>query len=591
MSLTLVQQSQDFRLLPAVRFINRNHLWCQVTAEALAGMGIRDIVMHPGGRNAPLAFVAAQTEQFRVHTHVDERSGAFMALSLAQTAGLPVVLAATAGSAIANCLPALTEANKRNLPVILISGDRHRSTRHINLSQSSDQLGICAPLMRAQYDLPDPHDAISDLIALRRTVIDAVNQAAGGLRPGPVQINMPLWGGTCTTEPDAGWEALADPEEIRQAVPAQRLRLAAASLGEVERAARRFAGYAKPRGLIYCGPDTCAQPALVNLLAERTGFPVIADAASGVRKKNMVNLITVTDALHDDREMQERLARTQILLRFGGAPASPAMTKLAKLIRCPALRISQSAPGPDFWTSDATDLRPLDMAGAALLAKLLGAGDPDWLAEWKEIEARLSSRRQRIIQELPWGDTRAAGLACNAPGFDFIHIGNSLATRLSNLLAEGYEPAHREFIARGMAGTDGALGMFLGELLGTGGRGLLLVGDHSATHDLPALANPAWRTAKGAIAVVNNSGAGIFDTLACARIDGYASIMRNQPVIAFEHIAAAFGLQYRRCEDAASFRAALQDAAAAEGIILIEAVTAPGNAPRDIAAVLNYMGG
>jgi 2-succinyl-5-enolpyruvyl-6-hydroxy-3-cyclohexene-1-carboxylate synthase len=576
---------------PQKQFINRNDLWCQVIANALSDMGVVDVVTHPGARNASLALAMSKMPEFRMHIHVDERSGSFMALSLAQTTGAPVAVSATAGSAIANCLPALTEASKRNLPVILISADRHRGNRHLNFSQSSDQTGICASLMRAQHDLPDPLDSVSDLIALRRMILDTVSQAASGLRPGPVQLNLPLWGAACGTEPDEGWSSTVEPEAIRDAVPAIRLRPAVASGEEIERAARAIACKDKLRGLIFCGPDTCASPQIINLLAKQTGFPVIADAASGIRKKDIANLITVSDALLEVADTAARFARTGLLLRFGGPPTTPVMTKLARFIRCPALRISQAAPGPDFWTNDAIGLRPLDMAGANHLSRLLGSGDPGWLTEWMEIERRLSSRRREIIEELPWGDVRAAGIACNAPGYDFIHIGNSLVTRLTNLLAEGFEPGHREFIARGMAGTDGALGMFLGEMLGTGGRGLLLIGDQSATHDIPALANPAWRSAKGVIVVVNNSGAGIFETLPGARIDGYRSIMRNPPLINFQHIAAAFDLKYRRCTDARSFRMALADGAEANGVMLIEAVTTPENTPRDLAAVLRHMGG
>jgi len=568
---------------------NRNGLWCQVIADALTDMGVVDVVMHSGARNVSLALAMNEMPEFRMHLHVDERSGSFMAVSLAQATGAPVVVSTTTGSAIANCLPALTEATKRNLPVILISGDRNRGTRHINVAQSSNQIGICAPLMRVQHDLPDPLDSEADLIALRRTIIDAVNQCTSGLRPGPIQINMPLWGVACGTEAEEGWYPTVNPEAIRAAVPAVRLPPVVASESEIRRAVQRLARREHPRGLIFCGPDTDVSPEVINLLAERTGFPVIADAASGIRKKGLANLVTVSDALPGVAEATAWFAKTDLLLRFGSAPTTPIMTKLSKSIRCPTLRVTQSDPGPDFWTNDAICLRTLDMAGAEVLAEQIGHGDPAWLEAWMRTEKRLSARRREVIGELPWGDVLAAGLACNASGYDFIHIGNSLATRQSNLLSEGFSAGHREFIARGMCGTDGALGMFLGEALGTQGRGLLLIGDHSTTHDIPALASHRWRSVKGAIVVINNSGAGIFDTLACSQVDGYRDIMRNQPTIRFQHIAAAFDIDYRRCACAESFADALAEAANSNSVVLIEAVTTPETTPRDLPVVLHRM--
>jgi 2-succinyl-5-enolpyruvyl-6-hydroxy-3-cyclohexene-1-carboxylate synthase len=443
--------------------------------------------------------------------------------------------------------------------------------------------------MRVQHDLSDPLDSEADLIALRRTIMAAVNEATNGLRPGPVQINMPLWGINCATEPDTDWNPTVDPADIRAAVPAIRLPAVCAAENEVRRAAHRIGVHGQSRGLIFCGPDTCASPQLIDRIARRTGFPVIADAASGIRKKGLANLVTVSDALPGVPDIMTRLTRTELLIRFGGPPTTPIMTSLSKSIQCPTLRVSRADPGPDFWTREAVCLRPIDTAGADVLADYLGQGDVEWLAGWMQIEQRLAARRREAVATLPWGDVLAASLACNAPGYGFIHIGNSLATRQSNLLSEGFDLDHREFIARGMAGTDGAFGMFLGEALGTRGRGLLLIGDHSATHDLPALANPHWRSVKGALVVINNAGAGIFDTLACAQIDGYRAVMRNQPNIKFQHVAAAFELGYRRCTCADEFSSALADAANAERVILIEAVTPPETTPRDLPVVLRHM--
>jgi 2-succinyl-5-enolpyruvyl-6-hydroxy-3-cyclohexene-1-carboxylate synthase len=157
---------------------------------------------------------------------------------------------------------------------------------------------------------------------------------------------------------------------------------------------------------------------------------------------------------------------------------------------------------------------------------------------------------------------KAAELICNAPGFDFVHLANSLAVRVARL-GDG---ERRFFANRGVNGTDGSLGTFLGELLGTGSRGLALVGDQAAVHDLPGLAAAAWRGLRGAICVMNNGGAGIFDLLACSRIDGYKRTVRNPPFVDFAGAASAFGLPYRRCTSAAALSQALDDAAAADAV-------------------------
>ena len=87
--------------------------------SALIAAGIRDLVISPGSRSAPLAYAAAEAEaagKLRVHVRIDERSAAFMALGLTQATGAPTAIAATSGSAIGQMLPAVMEANHTGTP-------------------------------------------------------------------------------------------------------------------------------------------------------------------------------------------------------------------------------------------------------------------------------------------------------------------------------------------------------------------------------------------------------------------------------------------------------------------------------------------
>ncbi len=76
----------------------------------LISWGVRDVVLAPGSRSAPLAyevFEADRTGQLRLHVRIDERTGAFLALGLAKASGRVVPVITTSGTAAANLHPAV----------------------------------------------------------------------------------------------------------------------------------------------------------------------------------------------------------------------------------------------------------------------------------------------------------------------------------------------------------------------------------------------------------------------------------------------------------------------------------------------------
>jgi 2-succinyl-5-enolpyruvyl-6-hydroxy-3-cyclohexene-1-carboxylate synthase len=85
---------------------NLNLAWTSLAAEECWRLGVRHAVVSPGSRSAPLAVAFARHGGIAVHVAHDERGGAFMALGIAQSSGVPAVAVMTSGTAVANVLPA-----------------------------------------------------------------------------------------------------------------------------------------------------------------------------------------------------------------------------------------------------------------------------------------------------------------------------------------------------------------------------------------------------------------------------------------------------------------------------------------------------
>ena len=80
--------------------MNPSTAQAHVVVDELARGGVRDVVLCPGSRNAPLAFAlqaADQAGRIRLHMRIDERSAGFLAIGLAAASGRPVPVVMTSG--------------------------------------------------------------------------------------------------------------------------------------------------------------------------------------------------------------------------------------------------------------------------------------------------------------------------------------------------------------------------------------------------------------------------------------------------------------------------------------------------------------
>ncbi|WP_249262735.1 2-succinyl-5-enolpyruvyl-6-hydroxy-3-cyclohexene-1-carboxylic-acid synthase, partial [Mycobacterium bohemicum] len=197
--------------------MNPSTTQARVVVDELIRGGVRDVVLCPGSRNAPLAFAlqdADRAGRIRLHVRIDERTAGYLAIGLAIGAGAPVCVAMTSGTAVANLGPAVVEANYARVPLIVLSANRPYEMLGTGANQTMEQLGYFGTQVRATISLGLAEDAPERLDALNatwRSTTCRVLVAATGARTanaGPVHFDIPL------REP-----LVPDPEPRGAAVP------------------------------------------------------------------------------------------------------------------------------------------------------------------------------------------------------------------------------------------------------------------------------------------------------------------------------------------------------------------------------------
>ncbi len=255
----------------------------------MAAAGLRHVVISPGSRSTPLTLAFDAHPEIEVFLHLDERSAGFFALGMALAIDAPVALVCTSGTAVANYLPAIIEANMSHVPLLVLTADRPPELRHSGANQTIDQVKIYGDQVLWSVDAPLPEKDAPDVVLRHlQTLAARAYATANGLRKGPVHVNFPF---RKPLEPVDSEQLSVNSEQLsvsseqsesgnRLLITKGQLAPTRAQLGDLAETINRH-----ERGLIVCGPR-CPEgnfPAAVAGLSQISGYPILADPLSGVR--------------------------------------------------------------------------------------------------------------------------------------------------------------------------------------------------------------------------------------------------------------------------------------------------------------------
>ncbi|MCX8016966.1 MAG: 2-succinyl-5-enolpyruvyl-6-hydroxy-3-cyclohexene-1-carboxylic-acid synthase [Rhodocyclaceae bacterium] len=522
----------------------------------LAAAGLRHVVLCPGARSAPLAAAFLRRPELVCHVLNDERAAGFFALGIGKASRRPAAVLVTSGTAAANLLPAVMEANHAAVPLVVLTADRPPEKVGWGANQTVEQTKLYGGELRAEHALPPPE---ADLPAgyLRRLAARLLDAACAPL-PGPVHANLPfrepLLPAALTAPPP-----LPAPIDCPARAPAQPAELSAI--------AARLSG--QP-GVIVCGaaPYPAGFATALARLAAALEAPIIAEALSNLRFGPHDRTRLLAHAARFLR--QTSLPRPRWVLRFGAHPLSRVIERwLATLDDGEQLLVAPPGRWPDpLWQVD-TRLEGDPLAIAAALAPLCRPASADFRAAWQAAEAAAGEASAGPFFEGDIARTLLAALPAGAQLF----VGSALAIRAVEAFAGSAAKPLTLHGNRGVAGIDGNLATAAGIAAASAAPLAVLVGDQTLTHDATSLALLARHDAL--VVLLDNGGGGIFAQLPFAAALPAELLARGwlaPPAVDFAALAAAFGLAYAIAADRQSFQAALQQAQAQGGAWLIRCV-------------------
>jgi 2-succinyl-5-enolpyruvyl-6-hydroxy-3-cyclohexene-1-carboxylate synthase len=467
----------------------------QVIVRQIIEAGVKDVVISPGSRNAPLSIAFYQASKkglISLHVRIDERTAAFFALGIAKASGLPVPIVCTSGTAVANYHPAVLEASHTNQPLLVLTADRPAALRRTGANQTTEQARIFGKAVRYFADISGS--------------AYPMELPFNSLQSGPVHLNIqfeePLIG-----DADESWLdnlTITPPKVFDRKSPGT--------------------FYTKStRGVLVIGHDRGGLSAeSVKTFADELGWPIISeDTLTFANAISHASIFLTNSAIAND------LAPDTVVV-IGRTTLSRSINAFIKMAR------KEVVIDPRMATVDSDRMASQKFTQLPVVQ----VQTPD--AEYGEKWNKYSTRAVKMVADIStWSEALIAReIAANIPSGTSLFISSSRPIRDLEGFAVAREGVET-FANRGLAGIDGNISTALG-IASKRKETIAVLGDLGFLHDLTGLIQKEQINLK--IFVINNDGGGIFSTLSQRGVEGFEEVFGTPHGLDPAAIAASMGV-------------------------------------------------
>ncbi|WP_337965765.1 2-succinyl-5-enolpyruvyl-6-hydroxy-3-cyclohexene-1-carboxylic-acid synthase [uncultured Flavobacterium sp.] len=512
----------------------------QSIIEIFSAKGIKNIIISPGSRNAPLTIGFAQNSDFKCYSIADERCAAFFALGIAQQTKQPTAIVCTSGSALLNYYPAVAEAFYSQIPLIVVSADRPQSKIDIGDGQTIRQENVFQNHSVFNANLTEDASLENDL-KINKAIETAI------LQKGPVHINAPFEEPLYeTVEELLVQSTITHSEEI----------LGTKIIENIDDVAAVW--NTSKRKLILIGGINEANSVSKEILenfAKDPSIVVLTETTSNLHDPSFINSIDTLITPFDDADFKE--LEPEVLITFGGMIVSKRIKAFLRKYK-----------PVHHWHIDT--LRAYDTFNA--LSKHFVMEPEDFFQELLPKTAFVSSkyfpkidkiydlrkiRKQEYLRKITFSDFKVFEKVIESlPKNSQLQISNSSAIRYAQLIE--IDTSIEVYCNRGTSGIDGSTSTAIGASVVSDKQTVFITGDISFLYDSNALWN-SYIPKNFKIILINNGGGGIFRILpGHEEKPVFNTFFETSHHLTAEHLAKMYKLNYFTALDTNSLEKSLE---------------------------------
>ncbi len=520
---------------------NINVLWASLITDQLVRCGIRRFYLSPGNRNAPFLSALANNSHAEKYICIDERGAGYRGLGHAKASGKPAVLVCTSGTALSNYYPAVIEAYRDNLPLIVLSSDRPPELTGSDANQTIDQEKIFGRYTRWDLSLPPPSEEYPV-----KSLLSEISRLATCGRP--VHLNCRF------RDPLVPLEKRDYSDNYLREIKKLLLREGAhtryrtfppepdeSSLDEIRSIMEKT-----ERGLLVFGRmKYSGEKNAFSEFAEKLNWPVFADIGSSL-KTLLPPDISLYDMDHPETLRLINEYGPDTILHLGQGLVSKHFYENI-LLNNDSVYVqvngSREMQDPVHRVNIKLVTDPVIFAEKICITKLRrGEAAKKLLADLRRLDRELEA----VAENGPLNHTKIASLITeHSPEGWGIFTGNSLPVRSFDRNVYNGERDLTFIMNRGVSGIEGNMATALGFSETAGTPVTAVIGDISFLHDMNSLTQLADTGGNLLLVVINNGGGRIFERLPVVNFPGVIYPYSATPhEMDFSQIAGQFGVPY-----------------------------------------------
>jgi len=511
----------------------------QSIIEICLAKGIKNIIISPGSRNAPLIIGFVNNPEFNCYSIADERCAAFFALGIAQQTQKPAVVVCTSGSALLNYYPAFAEAFYSQIPLIVISADRPLSKIDIGDGQTIRQENVFKNHSLYNANLTEEASVENDL-----KINKAINKAF--TKKGPVHINAPF------EEPLYQTVSKLDVDVTISAYAKGQKKI---SINEIIQFTNIW--NKSKRKLILVGENKPNEinAELIESLAKDNSVVVMTETTSNLHHPSFLNNIDTIITPFSKKEFKD--LQPDILITFGGMVVSKRIKAFLRGYK-----------PKHHWHIDT--LRAYDTFGCLtqhfkvdpnqFFNQFLRFTIPiksNFCSSYQDIATLRKRKHQEYLSKIPFSDFKAfEKIIPSLPQNSMLHLGNSSAIRYAQLI--DIESSIEVYCNRGTSGIDGSTSTAIGAAVANKKPTVLIAGDIGFLYDSNALWNE-YTPKNFKIILINNGGGGIFRILpGHEETPVFNKFFETSHCLTAEQLAKMYGFEYSIASNEANLETSLK---------------------------------
>lgn len=526
--------------------------------------GIRDAVICPGSRNAPLTISFNRSGLFKCHSLADERTAAFYAMGMSLASGEPVAVVCTSGSAVANFAPAMAEAFYLNVPLIAITADRPLAWTDQGNGQTIRQTKIFENFSVNEFSLISEPQSRDEMWLNRRMLSQCFNDALYR-KKGPVHINVPL------AEPLYGTQSY--PTDQKQVFYKSVKAPATLSTENEAQYAKKVSAAKKVMILPGQGNPDKELNAILEKWAKLPNVVILTETTSNVNVEKAVDTIDrLVMPVRDDAVFEDIMP--DILISFNGYVVSKKIKSLLREFQVTEhWHINEYDSGLDTYQNLTDEILVDPTHFLNRVFEKIQKPTGTYRDIWQNLKTTSQKAHEDYISSIAFSDFMAfRAILENIPSGANLHMANSTPVRYVQLF--GHQKSINYFGNRGTSGIDGCTSTAAGYALNTpDNQSVLVTGDTAFLYDSNAFWNRNF-PANLKVIVVNNSGGGIFRIIPGPnKIEELEEFFETHHPADLEGVAKTYGMPFTRIVNAESLNTGIRDFLRKEGAGILEIQT------------------